>query len=125
MRGAGIARWKAARISKEKGLGWTLYGWEGDRLAWESDEKRSVHYFYEPDSFVPFAQGIQDHPVFLHREPDWTGGDYRFSEDPLWQQHPEARPFKKLLFYHGDQIGTPRAMTDEVGEIVWSAEYNA
>jgi hypothetical protein len=33
-----------ARLAEEKNLGWTLYGWEGDRLAWESRNKESIHY---------------------------------------------------------------------------------
>jgi RHS repeat-associated protein len=114
-----------ARLSKEKQLGWTLYGWEGDRLAWESRDEESIHYLYEPGSFIPLAQGVQDRPIQLHREPDWTGKEYRFQDDPLWQRHPEAKPFRQLLFYHCDQIGTPMEMTDERGEIVWSAEYKA
>jgi RHS repeat-associated protein len=114
-----------ARLSKEKQLGWTLYGWEGDRLAWESRDEESIHYLYELGSFIPLAQGVQNHPILLHKIPDWTDREYRFSEDPLWQQHPEAEPFQKLAFYHCDQIGTPMEMTDERGEIVWSAEYKA
>jgi RHS repeat-associated protein len=116
---------EAKRLSREKGLGWTLYGWEGDRLAWESRDGESIHYFYEPNAFVPIAQGVQNHSVLLHKRPDWTGKTYKFSEDPLWQLHPEAKPFARLAFYHCDQIGTPQEMTDEKGNIVWSATYKA
>jgi RHS repeat-associated protein len=116
---------ESERISEERNLGWTLYGWEGDRLAWESRDEESIHYLYEPGSFIPIAQGIQEHPVLLHKEPNWAGREYKFKDDPLWQQHPEAKPFARLSFYHCDQIGTPQIMTDEKGEIVWQANYKA
>ena len=31
----------------------------------------------------------------------------------------------KVLYYHTDQIGTPRELTDEDGNIVWQATYKA
>jgi RHS repeat-associated protein len=123
--GSQYHRLETERIGKERNLGRTLYGWEGDRLAWESRDGRSLHYFYEPDSFVPLAQGIDNRPIVLHRTPDWKNREYRVKDDPLWQQHPEAEPFDELAFYHCDQIGTPREMTDGEGKLVWSAHYRA
>ncbi|EJO62640.1 RHS protein [Burkholderia multivorans CF2] len=31
----------------------------------------------------------------------------------------------KLFNYHCDQIGTPRLLTDDDGDVVWEASYNA
>jgi RHS repeat-associated protein len=123
--GSQYHRLEVARLGKERQLGRTLYGWEGDRLAWESRDGRSLHYLYEPDSFVPLAQGIDNRPIVLHRTPDWKNREYRVKDDPLWQQHPEAEPFDELAFYHCDQIGMPREMTDGEGKLVWSAHYRA
>nr|WP_302074478.1 hypothetical protein [Burkholderia glumae] len=33
----------------------TVYGWDGDTLAYESADERSTHYLYEPETFVPMA----------------------------------------------------------------------
>jgi RHS repeat-associated protein len=116
---------EAERRSKAEHLGTTFYGWDGDRLAWESTEESCVHYLYEPGSFAPIAQARSDKPIQLHRTPDWTGQAYKFSEDPLWQQSPQPHPFSQIVFYHCDQIGTPQEMTDEEGEIAWQAQYKA
>jgi RHS repeat-associated protein len=113
------------RRSKAEHLGTTFYGWDGDRLAWESTEESCVHYLYEPGSFAPIAQARSDKPIQLHRTPDWSGKAYKFSEDPLWQQSPQPHPFSQIVFYHCDQIGTPQEMTDEEGEIAWQAQYKA
>ncbi|MDR3159889.1 MAG: hypothetical protein LBU11_13005, partial [Zoogloeaceae bacterium] len=75
---------ETARLCKERNLGTTFYGWDGDTLAWETTNEESTHYFYEPDSFVPLAQGVQNHAIQLHPTPDWTDRDYSLKEDPLW-----------------------------------------
>jgi RHS repeat-associated protein len=116
---------EAQRLSKEKSLGTTFYGWDGDTLAWETTNEESIHYFYEPDSFVPLAQGTQNHAIQLHPTPDWTDKDYSLREDPLWTQVLEPTPFDKLGFYHCDHLGTPQEITNEEGNIAWSAQYKA
>jgi RHS repeat-associated protein len=116
---------EAQRLSREKNLGTTFYGWDGDTLAWETTNEESTHYFYEPDSFVPLAQGVQNHAIQLHPTPDWTDREYSLKEDPLWTQVLEPTPFDKLGFYHCDHLGTPQEMTDEEGNIAWSAQYKA
>jgi RHS repeat-associated protein len=123
--GSRYQKTEAERRSKAEHLGTTFYGWDGDRLAWESTEESCVHYLYEPGSFAPIAQARSDKPIQLHRTPDWSGKAYKFSEDPLWQQSPQPHPFTQIVFYHCDQIGTPQEMTDEEGEIAWQAQYKA
>jgi RHS repeat-associated protein len=116
---------ETARLRKERNLGTTFYGWDGDILAWETTNEESTHYFYEPDSFVPLAQGVQKHAIQLHPTPDWSNRDYSLREDPLWTQVLEPTPFDKLGFYHCDHLGTPQEMTDEEGNIAWQAQYKA
>jgi RHS repeat-associated protein len=123
--GSRYQKTEAERRSKAEHLGTTFYGWDGDRLAWESTEESCTHYLYEPGSFAPIAQARSDKPIQLHRTPDWTGKAYKFSEDPLWQESPQPHPFSQMVFYHCDQIGTPQEMTDEEGEIAWQAQYKA
>jgi hypothetical protein len=55
----------------------------------------------------------------------WRDRDYSLKDDPLWIQMPKAQPFDKLGFYHCDHLGTPQEITDEEGNIAWSAQYRA
>jgi RHS repeat-associated protein len=123
--GSQYHRVERERLSREQNLGITFYGWDGDTLAWETTPEKSVHYFYEPDSFVPLAQGVQNHPIYLHKTPDWSNREYSLKDDPLWNQAEEPKPFDRLGFYHCDHLGTPQEITDEQGNIAWSAQYKA
>jgi RHS repeat-associated protein len=113
------------RLAREQDLGTTFYGWDGDTLAWETTNERSTHYFYEPDSFIPLAQAVKNRPMQMHPTPDWSNRDYKVKDDPLWTQVLEPEPFDKLGFYHCDHLGTPQEITDEEGNIAWSAQYKA
>nr|WP_315967679.1 RHS repeat-associated core domain-containing protein [Burkholderia multivorans] len=90
--------------SDERGYGLTLYGWDGDTLAYETawERRETTHYVYEPNSFTPLAQASGPAMVF-------DGGD--------------RRGFATVAYYHCDQIGTPQEVTDSAGEIAWSARY--
>lgn len=102
----------------------TVFGWDGDTLAYESGSAHSTHYLYEAASFVPLAQ-YTGAPVAGIATPE-PRADARYTpeDDPL-QQVPERQADARLVFYHCDQIGTPRLITDELGEIVWEARYKA
>ncbi|TWC69386.1 RHS repeat-associated protein [Burkholderia sp. SJZ115] len=112
------------RIAKEVNGARTVFGWDGDTLAYESDEARSTHYVYEARTFVPMAQYVTA-PVEGIETPVAREGDrYRPEDDPL-QRVPVARGDARVMFYYCDQIGTPLMMTDEAGEVVWEAAYKA
>nr|WP_301286269.1 RHS repeat-associated core domain-containing protein [Serratia nevei] len=124
---------RAERVKRNRELqcGFTLYGWDGDTLAWESkiaDEDgfgaRTTHYVYEPGSFVPVAQAVHNDAIELLDQPEY-GDYYRQSEDPLWGPPPPAPPINSLAWYQCDHLGTPQELTDEHSEIAWSAEYRA
>ncbi|AOL07755.1 hypothetical protein WI95_28290 [Burkholderia contaminans] len=124
---------RAERVKRNRELqcGFTLYGWDGDMLAWESkiaDEDgfgaRTTHYVYEPGSFVPVAQAVRDDAIELLDQPEY-GDYYRQDEDPLWSPPPSAPPINSLAWYQCDHLGTPQELTDEHSEIAWSAEYRA
>ncbi|MGV6953158.1 RHS repeat-associated core domain-containing protein [Pseudomonas chlororaphis] len=119
------------RKQRELGCGFTLYGWDGDNLAWESspaqadgDHDRTVHYIYEPGTFVPVAQAMRHQSINLSGQPDYSD-DYRLTDDPLWNHTPKAQPIDVLSWYQCDHLGTPQELTDQRGEIVWSAQYKA
>ncbi len=112
------------RIAKEVNGARTVFGWDGDTLAYESDEARSTHYVYEARTFVPMAQYVTA-PVEGIETPVAREGDrYRPEDDPL-QRVPVAQGDARVMFYYCDQIGTPLMMTDEAGEVVWEAAYKA
>ncbi|MBX8553941.1 RHS domain-containing protein, partial [Pseudomonas cichorii] len=52
-------------------------------------------------------------------------GPYNFEEDPLWHHTAKAQTFDALAWYQCDHLGTPQELTDQDGEIAWSAQYKA
>ncbi|WP_286184566.1 RHS repeat-associated core domain-containing protein [Pantoea sp. Cy-639] len=130
--GSGWNQIQRAKRQRELGCGYTLYGWDGDNLAWESsppqgegETGRTVHYLYEPGSFVPVAQAQRSNPIRLLRQPDWSDREYDFDQDPLWHTEVKAQPFDAILWYQCDHLGTPRELTDHNGEVAWAAQYKA
>jgi RHS repeat-associated protein len=120
-----------ARKQRELGCGFTLYGWDGDTLAFESspaqsdgEPGRTVHYIFEPGSFVPVAQAVRHAPINLINQPQYTG-EYSLDEDPLWNREATALPFDALAWYQCDHLGTPQELTDAQGDIAWTAQYKA
>ncbi len=91
-------------------------------LAWESspprddgDSGRTVHYLYEPGSFVPVAQALRKSPIRLHKQPDWSQREYDFDQDPLWYTEVKPQGFDAIAWYQCDHLGTPMELTDEQG----------
>ncbi|WP_148716539.1 RHS repeat-associated core domain-containing protein [Chitinolyticbacter meiyuanensis] len=83
------------RIAKKTEHGTTLFLWDGDVLESEYDGATQRHYLFEAGSFVPLAQVAQR-----------AGAEHK-------------------AYYHVDHLGTPQLLTDDTGEIAWSAEYKA
>ncbi|MBY8607591.1 RHS domain-containing protein [Burkholderia arboris] len=121
---------ETARLNAEYGYGLTLYGWDGDTLAWESGNGehggsgRTTHYVYEPNSFVPMVQATHAGWIPLHERPEYDE-HYDIDRDPLWSRTNQPVPFAQIGYYQCDQIGTPQEVTDAQGEIAWSARYRA
>ena len=120
----------------------TMYGWDGDTLAFESSAQRgaragarTVHYVYERDSFLPLLQATRMRSLELAPTTDVkalmasNGGMYDVALDPLWngEYEREAEPFGKdeIAFYQCDHLGTPQELTDHEGKVAWSAQYKA
>ncbi|SEI54832.1 RHS repeat-associated core domain-containing protein, partial [Achromobacter sp. NFACC18-2] len=113
-----------ARVNRAMGCCTTLFGWDGDTLAWEGHDDQTTHYLYEPGSFVPLAQAISRKPILLHQQPAYAGA-YDIDRDPLWISSPDPDPVDAMAWYHCDHLGTPQELTDAQGEIAWSAQYHA
>ena len=130
--GTGWNQLQRAKRQRELGCGFTLFGWDGDTLAWESspprdegDTGRTVHYLYEPGSFVPVAQALRNSPIRLHKQPDWSQREYDFDQDPLWHTDVKPQPFDAIAWYQCDHLGTPMELTDEQGNVAWAGQYKA
>ncbi|MEB0223002.1 RHS repeat-associated core domain-containing protein [Pseudomonas sp. 10S4] len=120
-----------ARAQREHGCGFTLYGWDGDNLAWESslaqkdgEAGKTVHYFFEPGTFNPVAQALTHSAIKLMGLPSYDE-DYSLDQDPLWNHSPVSPPVDVLTWYQCDHLGTPQELTDQNGEVAWSAQYKA
>ncbi len=68
---------------------------DGNRQIQEYVDGLTFTTVYEQDSFVPVARLVS-------------------KDDEL-----------KVYYYHTDHFGTPNELTDEKGEVVWLADYNA
>ncbi len=116
----------------------TVYGWEGDTLAYESTwrqkQARTVHYIHEPEGFVPLVQAQREGEIRLKTRTDVkalvaaNGGEYDALKDPLWSEPlPDAAPFEawELAYYQCDHLGTPQELTDHEGKVAWAAQHKA
>ncbi|OSI08531.1 hypothetical protein BWD07_12055, partial [Neisseria canis] len=91
------------RVSKQNARNQTetRFLWEGSRLLQEYGDKATYTYVYtEQGSYEPLAQIVQT------ANRDGSKAD------------------RQILYYHNDQIGIPREMTDGEGNIVWRGEYD-
>ncbi|WP_230961613.1 RHS repeat-associated core domain-containing protein, partial [Burkholderia stagnalis] len=68
-------------------------------------KRETTHYVYEPGGFTPLVRATGAAAVR-------DDGD-------------AAAELTSIAYYHCDQIGTPQEVTDEAGEIAWSARYKA
>ncbi|MGS7254209.1 RHS repeat-associated core domain-containing protein, partial [Pseudomonas anuradhapurensis] len=91
----------------------------------DGDTGRTVHYLYEPGSFVPVAQALRKSPIRLHKQPDWSQREYDFDQDPLWHTEVKPQAFDAIAWYQCDHLGTPMELTDEHGHIAWAGQYKA
>ncbi|MEN8639315.1 RHS repeat-associated core domain-containing protein [Pseudomonas sichuanensis] len=130
--GTGWNQLQRAKRQRELGCGFTLFGWDGDTLAWESSPPRdegdtgcTVHYLYEPGSYVPVAQALRKSPIRLHKQPDWSLREYDFDQDPLWHTEVKPQAFDAIAWYQCDHLGTPMELTDEQGNVAWTGQYKA
>lgn len=62
-------------------------------------------------------------------EETWSGGQAVRRQDYLYQPGSytplATRIDGKVYHYHCDPLGTPRRLTDNTGQVVWEADYNA
>ncbi|MDH5856533.1 RHS repeat-associated core domain-containing protein [Lampropedia aestuarii] len=132
----------------------TYYGWDGDRLTTTKTRQGTTSTVYEPGSFTPLIQlyqadqstkparteqeqifrqieitiaGIQRHlsPLDAQRQKEavFAEAKRQLTADGKWQDLEDTNPLQ-IRYYHCNQIGTPLALSDEQGQVVWAAEYD-
>ena len=95
------------RLSKER----------QDKLAWTSTEPKRTHFVWDGSRL------LQEHTYKGSYTYIYTDQD---SYEPLAQIFDNAKDGKQYLsYFHTDQIGIPREMTDINGNLLWYGEYTA
>ncbi|MCU6275488.1 RHS domain-containing protein [Morganella morganii] len=85
------------RIYKKSGGKTTIFLWDNNRLLEESNDECSTTYLYLPQEFIPVAR----------------------------REKKQNRKQGVFHYFHTDQIGTPREMTDAGGNCLWQGSFYA
>lgn len=121
---------------KSSNQDFTLFGWDGDLMIWESSQNSdkpensyTKHYVYEPDSFVPLMQAGYQGFIQLIETPDYSeylNKPYSIYKDPIWSSDTRKNrvALEQTVFYHCDQVGTPQTLSNAAGECVWEITQN-
>ena len=97
------------------------YLWDGNRQLQETTDTHQFTTIYEQDSFEPVAR-----LVWLRAGLTIAAND-ELEIDEGWygNNKPVIKTGVQLYHYHNDHLGTPNELTDQQGEVVWLADYEA
>ena len=99
----------------------TLILWDGNRQAQEYTETHVFTTVYEQNSFEPVARLVWLKDELLKAAND----DIKNAKRESWEDGPELIPNMQVYHYHNDHLGTPNELTNQQGEVVWLADYEA
>ena len=95
------------RLSKER----------QDKLAWTSTDPKRTHFVWDGSRLLQ-EYTYKGSYTYIYTDQD--------SYEPLAQIFDNAKDGKQYLaYFHNDQIGIPREMTDIHGNLLWYGEYTA
>ena len=95
------------RLSKER----------QDKLAWTSTDPKRTHFVWDGTRLLQ-EYTYKGSYTYIYTDQD--------SYEPLAQIFDNAKDGKQYLsYFHNDQIGIPREMTDINGNLLWYGEYTA
>jgi len=95
------------RLSKER----------QDKLAWTSTEPKRTHFVWDGSRLLQ-EYTYKGCYTYIYTDQD--------SYEPLAQVFDNAKDGKQYLaYFHTDQVGIPREMTDIHGNLLWYGEYTA
>ena len=99
----------------------THYLWDGNRQLQEQTDTHVFTTIYEQNSFAPVAR-----LVWLRAGLTIAAND-ELEIDEGWygNNKPVIKTGVQLYHYHNDHLGTPNELTDQQGEVVWYADYEA
>ena len=94
----------------------TLMLWDGNRQAQEYTDTHVFTTVYEQDSFEPVARlvWLKDGLTIAANDEGWYGNN-----------KPDPPSAIQIYHYHNDQLGTPNELTNQQGEVIWLADYQA
>ncbi len=123
----------------------THFAWDGNRLLLERTAGSQTLYLYEPHNFIPLALVRSAAPPAKPAEAsplpqEWLSLKDRYPEQ--WAaierrrqkvlrkvgsetESPAPTAVAEIFHVHADHLGTPRELTDDAGNVVWSASYSA
>ena len=99
----------------------TLMLWDGNRQAQEYTDTHVFTTIYEQDSFEPVARLVWLKDELLKAAND----EIKNAERESWEDEPELIPSMQIYYYHNDHLGTPNELTNQQGEVIWLADYQA
>ena len=102
----------------------TSYLWDGNRQLQQNTATHTHTIIYEQDSFEPVAQFIwlRDGLTAANDEPE----SYQENQEGWYGDNkPVIKTGVQLYHYHNDHLGTPNELTDQQGDVVWYADYEA
>ena len=76
---------------------------------------------YEQNSFEPVARLVWLKEELLKAAND----EIKNAERESWEDEPTLIPNMQVYHYHNDHLGTPNELTNQKGEVVWLADYEA
>ena len=93
--------------------------WDGNRQLQEYSDTHVFTTVYEQDSFEPVAR-----LVWLKEELTESANDEPNHHEHLFE---DSKPNSSIqvFHYHNDHLGTPNELTNQQGEVVWLADYEA
>ena len=102
----------------------TSYLWDGNRQLQQNTATHTHTIIYEQDSFEPVAQliWVRDGLTAANDEPE----SYQENQEGWYGNNkPVIKTGVQLYHYHNDHLGTPNELTDQQGDVVWYADYEA
>ena len=95
------------RLSKER----------QDKLAWTSTDPKRTHFVWDGTRLLQ-EYTYKGHYTYIYTDQD--------SYEPLAQVfHNNQDEAQYLAYFHNDQVGIPKEMTDIHGNLLWYGEYTA
>ena len=95
--------------------------WDGNRQVQDCTDTHMFTTVYEQNSFEPVARMVWLKDELLKAAND----EIKNAERESWEDEPKLIPSMQVFHYHNDHLGTPNELTNQKGEVVWLADYEA